>query len=185
MQNEKPSAQVPAIEEEDPIQPLINVLKPYKSVIGGLPFVLFVTEALLATVCCFIYKHTDPFLIVMFSQLLAVNFVLAGLLHFYKPMYEFYTSMIFLPFKDFWLYLSGVTFFLGGAGVAISSTRSAAAKLLVCSLIGVFPGNVACVFMEHPRKVVFGGSMKPALARLPFQIPMIIWAWWMVGAPTL
>lgn len=160
----------------------IRKLQPYKSFISAVPFLLFVIESLVASCCHYTYAHTDPFLKLIFAQLLAVNSVLAGLLHFFSPMYHFYTSMIFLPFKNFWLYASGIVLILAGLGLTFDVTQVVAAKCMVAILILMFPANVACVVMEHPKQVVFGGSTVKALLRLPIQLPFIFWAWWFTNA---
>lgn len=163
----------------------VNMLSPYKAAITPLPFLLFVTESLIATTCFYMYRDSDRMLKFMLGQLLAINSTMAGLLHFFPPMYDFYTSMIFLPMKDFWLYSTGLALIGGGVGVTFAKTQVYAAWCLVVILILMFPGNLACVFMEHPRKVVFGGSMTAALLRLPLQIPFIIWAYWFTSPPLL
>lgn len=166
------------------IEYFVNKLQPHKPVIIILPFCLFVLESLLANYSYFTYGHSDPFLKLIFVQLLAVNSVLAGLLHFFPPMYRVYTSMIFLPFKAFWLYATGVVLLLAGLGVVFDATQVVAAKCLVAILICMFPANIACVFMEHSKQIVFGGSTFKALLRLPMQLPLISWAWWFTTSPS-
>lgn len=151
--------------------------------INPLPFLFFVTESLVAVGCYHHYGDTDSMLKFMLGQLLAVNTTMAGLLHFFPPMYEFYTSMIFLPMKDFWLYSTGVALMASGIGTLFTKTQVYAAWCLVAIFIVMLPGNIACVFMERPRKIVCGGSKIAAVARLPFQIPFIIWALWFTSAP--
>lgn len=158
-------------------------LTPYKAVITPLPFLCFVLESLVAAGCFYFHRDTDPMLKFMFGQLLAINTTMAGLLHFFPPMYQFYTSMIFLPLKDFWLYSTGAALIAGGVGITFTKTQVYAAWCLVAILILMFPGNVACVFMEHPRKIVSGGSKTAAIARLPFQIPFVLWAFWFTSPP--
>lgn len=161
----------------------VKILLPYKDAITPLPFLFFVTESLLAVACYYIYADSDWMLKFMLGQLLAINTTMAGLLHFFPPMYNFYTSMIFLPLKDFWLYATGLALIAGGVGITFAKTQVYAAWCLVAVLIIMFPGNLACVFMEHPRNVVAGGSMVKALVRLPLQIPFIAWAFWFTSPP--
>jgi uncharacterized membrane protein len=118
-----------------------------------------------------------------FRVLLAVSFVLSGAAHFYAPLYAFYESMVFLPFKGFWIYSTGVAMIGSGLSLLYEPTRIAAAEAIMAILVVVFPGNVACVVMKKPRKVVFGGSLTAAVARLPLQITLISWASWIAETP--
>lgn len=158
-----------------------RILFRYRKIINVLPFFCFALESLVAVACSRVYADSDWMLKMMFAQLLAVNSTLAGMLHFYPPMYKFYTSMIFLPFQDFWLYATGFCFIVGGLMVAFTRTLRLGAWILIAILILVFPGNVACVVSPFPRKIVFGGSVTGALLRLPFQITFILWALWMTS----
>lgn len=165
-------------------QALLNLLSPYKHVIGMLPFFFFAFESLLALLCRTLYADSDWMVKMMFAQLLAVNTTFAGLLHFFPPLYHFYASMIFLPWPHVWLYMSGLMLITGGLCVAFMRTQILGAWLLVSTLVLVFPGNIACVVSPRPRNQVCGGSLVGALMRLPFQFTFIAWAWWFTS-PTL
>lgn len=158
-----------------------KILYPYKKIISVLPFFFFALESLVAVVCRKVYADSDWMLKMMFAQLLAVNSTLAGVLHFHPPLYQFYTSMIFLPFQDFWLYATGIVFIVGGLMVAFTKTLQLGAWILVLTFILVFPGNIACVVSPFPRNIVCGGSLFGAILRLPFQITFILWALWMTS----
>lgn len=162
---------------------ILKVLSPYKQVIGSLPFLFFALESLLALLCSAVYADSDWMLKMMFAQLLAVNTTLAGLLHFFPPLHQFYTSMIFLPWPQFWLYFSGLALITGGLCVAFSHTQVLGAWLLIAVLIIMFPGNIACVVSTYPRNQVCGGSLLGALLRLPFQFLFMAWAWWFTSQP--
>lgn len=161
----------------------VKKLMPYRSLIQTLPFFFFAFESLLAVLTKYWYQDTDFMLKLGFGQLLAINCTLAGILHFHPPMRPFYLSMIFLPFKNFWLYSTGIALILGGIGVVFSRTQIISAWCLVTVFIVMFPGNIACVLMEHPRKQVFGGSHIAAILRLPFQFSFIAWAFWFTTPP--
>lgn len=161
----------------------IRILKPYKPVISIVPFLFLAVESLLAFVARSLYADSDWLVKMMLGQLLAINCTFAGLLHFYPPFKRFYTSMIFLPYKELWLYGSGAALATGGLLVAFTRTQVMGAWVLVATFIIIFPGNVACVFMAEPRKVVCGGSTIGAILRLPFQLLFIYWAHWFTTAP--
>lgn len=162
---------------------LLHILLPYRHFIAAFPFLFFAFESLLAVAFSAVYANSDWMLKMMFAQLLAVNATLAGLLHFFPPLYHFYTSMIFVPFQDFWLYSSGIALVAGGLLVAFSATQVIGAWILVAVLIIIFPGSIACVFWRYPRNQVCGGSLLGAILRLPFQFSFIAWAYWFTSPP--
>ena len=105
--------------------------------------------------------------------LLAVLFVVAGLIHFVKPgMYvKIMPPMLPAPFAL--VYLSGLAEILGGIGLLVPATRQAAAWGLVDLLVCVWPANVYMAM----RPELFPGIPVWALwARVPLQVPMILWA---------
>lgn len=161
----------------------IRILKPYKPVISALPLLFLGVESLLAFVGRSLYGDSDRLVKMMLGQLLAINCTFSGLLHFHPPFKRFYISMIFLPYKELWLYASGVALATGGLLVAFTRTQVTGAWILVATFIIIFPGNVACVFMPGPRELVCGGSTIGAILRLPFQLLFIYWAHWFTTAP--
>lgn len=159
------------------------MLAPHKQLIGMFPFLFFAIESLLAVAFSSLYSDSDWMLKMLFAQLLAVNTTLSGMLHFFPPLYQFYTSMIFLPFQDFWLYSSGLALIIGGLFVAFAKTQVIGAWLLVFVFTLIFPGNIVCVFSRYPRNQVCGGSVIGAILRLPFQFSFIVWAYWFTSPP--
>lgn len=165
---------------------ITRLLMPIADIVRALPPVFFFLESVMAAAAYKAYGDSDGLLKFLFNQLLAVNMTCAGLMHFAKPLLSFYSSMVpsFLPFgKKFWIFSTGIALVFGGLGVMFPPTQQAAAWLLVTTLVVMFPGNVACVFMEHPRKVVCGGSLVASLVRLPFQATLIMWAFWFTSDP--
>ncbi|WP_328495068.1 hypothetical protein OHS59_21630 [Streptomyces sp. NBC_00414] len=72
-----------------------------------------------------------------------------------------------------WTYASGVVELALAAGVAVPRTRRVAALATAAFFVGVFPANVQmAVDWRHrpaPQKAA-------ALARLPLQVPLVLWA---------
>lgn len=163
---------------------LYSLLEPFRPIIGFSLFLFFALESIVAWLSAQLYGDADPLLKLMFAQLLAVNATLGGLLHFHAPLYDFYTSMIFVPFKKFWLYATGWMLIAGGLMVAFTKTQTIGAQLLVFTFILIFPGNLACVFSRHARNKVCAGSLGGAILRLPFQFLFIAWAWWLTKPTT-
>lgn len=103
--------------------------------------------------------------------LLAAVMLGAGGLHFLTP--ASYDALIpsWLPGSDrLWVYGSGVAEMACGALLLPARTRRWGATLTALVFVAVFPGNIEMAVNpgDTPRGV--------ALARLPLQIPLILWA---------
>jgi uncharacterized membrane protein len=57
------------------------------------------------------------------------------------------------------------------------STRKIGAFLIIILLLIVFPANIYLYISEVPRELL-GITKNQALIRMPFQIPLIILAYW-------
>jgi uncharacterized membrane protein len=102
--------------------------------------------------------------------LLAVLLGGAGALHFTAP--QAYDGLIpsFLPAPRAWIYASGVAELACAAAVAVPRTRRVGGLATAALLVAVFPGNLWMV-------VEPGGVPRwAAVARLPLQIPLVLWA---------
>jgi uncharacterized membrane protein len=94
----------------------------------------------------------------------------AGVLHFVRP--EFYDALIppFLPSPRAWTYTSGVVMLGCALAVAVPRTRRRGALATAVLFVAVFPANIYLAIEpgDLPRWA--------ALARLPLQIPLVLWA---------
>lgn len=95
----------------------------------------------------------------------------AGTLHFVRP--EFFDALVpsFLPpSQRAWTYASGVAELAVAATVAHPRTRRRGGLAAAALFVAVFPGNVYMAIEpgDVPRWA--------ALARLPLQIPLVLWA---------
>lgn len=106
--------------------------------------------------------------------LLAILFITAGSLHFVSPGAYVRIMPPFLPAPALLVYISGACEILGGIGLLLPATRTAAAWGLVALLIVVLPANLHMA-IDHahwphiPQWLLW--------ARLPLQLPLIAWAW--------
>lgn len=93
-----------------------------------------------------------------------------GVLHFVRP--EFYDALIppFLPSPRAWTYGSGVAELGCALAVAVPRTRRRGALATAVLFVAVFPANIYSAIEpgDLPRWA--------ALARLPLQIPLVLWA---------
>jgi len=109
--------------------------------------------------------------------LLALFFVGAGVNHFVNP--DFYLAIVppYLPAHGALVAVSGFFEIVGGLGVLLPATRSAAGWGLIALLLAVFPANLHMAL--NPEPFVAGGFPRWALyARLPLQLVFILWAYW-------
>jgi uncharacterized membrane protein len=107
-------------------------------------------------------------------------FALAGLLaaagtaHFVTP--RSYDALIpdALPGSPrLWTHGSGIAELAIAAGLALPKTRRAAGFAAAALFVGVFPGNVKMAIDYRDRPPL---PRAVAYARLPLQIPLVLWA---------
>ena len=104
-------------------------------------------------------------------------YVLIGIRHFTNPQYFLDIVPPQLPFKLFLVYLTGLIEIVGGVAILSPKTRKAGAYLLIFLLVSVFPANIYLYVSETPQSLL-GISKMDALIRMPFQIPLILLAFW-------
>ena len=120
----------------------------------------------------FIEKYKQLTIYVM-----SIMYIFIGIRHFTDPQYFLDIVPPQLPFKLFFVYLSGLIEIVGGAAILSPKTRRAGAYLLVFLLVSVFPANIYLYVSETPQSLL-GISETDALIRMPFQIPLILLAYW-------
>jgi len=110
---------------------------------------------------------------------LAAAMVFAGIMHFVAT--DAYVAIMpdYLPLHLELVYASGVFEVLGGLGLLLQRTRRAAAWGLVLLYVCVFPANLNMAI--HEIQPVPDLTIAPIWmwARLPFQVVLVAWAWWM------
>ncbi|MFF3615151.1 MauE/DoxX family redox-associated membrane protein [Streptomyces sp. NPDC002580] len=106
--------------------------------------------------------------------LLAGLLATAGVAHFAAPRRFDATIPRALPGTPrTWTYASGVAELALAAGVALPRTRRIAAKATAAFFVGVFPANVQMAVDWRNRPTPLKAA---ALARLPLQVPLVLWA---------
>lgn len=120
---------------------------------------------------------------------LGVLFALGGAAHFWPPMVPIYEAMI--PQRvpapaTLVVAVSGIVEMSAGAALALSiaaedktakATRVMAAWAVVATLILIFPANLYMAVDSRCRARI-GVSRAAALARLPLQGTLLVWAHW-------
>ncbi len=109
----------------------------------------------------------------MLVYLMAVAYILAGILHFVKPRMYMAIMPPYIPAPYAMVLLSGVAEVVVGVGLLFPATRHLAAWGLIALLVAVFPANLYMAtsgkFHQFPAWALW--------ARLPLQGLLIWWAW--------
>ncbi|MEO5824554.1 MAG: DoxX family protein [Gemmatimonadales bacterium] len=106
-------------------------------------------------------------------MLLAVAFMVAGVLHFVAPGYFIAIVPRWLPRPDLLVAASGVLEIAGGAGLMVRRSRRIAGAGLIALLVAVFPANIQ--MLQDWRASGGGGWYEIGLwVRLPLQA-LFIW----------
>ena len=104
-------------------------------------------------------------------------YIFIGIKHFTDPEDFINIPPPQVPFKTFAVYFTGLLEILGGVLILNSKFRKAGGALLILTLIIVFPANIYLYVSETPQGLL-GISKMDALIRMPFQIPLILLAYW-------
>lgn len=108
--------------------------------------------------------------------LFAILFISAGILHFTNP--DFFVRIVppFLPAPLLLVYLSGICEILLGILLLVPKFSRFAAFGLIALLIAVFPANI---YMAINPNIFADYNPLMLYLRLPIQILLIIWAYWL------
>lgn len=106
--------------------------------------------------------------------LLAGLLATAGVAHFATPRpFDALVPRALPGSPRAWTYGSGAVELALAAGIAVPRTRAVAAKAAAAFLAGVFPANVQMAVDWRHRPAPLRTA---ALARLPLQLPLVLWA---------
>ena len=108
---------------------------------------------------------------------MSLMYVFIGVKHFTDPQYFINITPPQIEYKSFAVYFTGLLEVLGGLLILNKKTRKAGAYILIFLLIIVFPANIYLYLSEIPQQLL-GISKTQALIRMPFQIPLILIAYW-------
>ena len=109
--------------------------------------------------------------------ILSILYVTVGIKHFLNP--DFFIAIMppIIPLHKEFVFISGFFEILFGILILFKKTRLMGSWGLITLLILVFPANIYLYISETPREVL-NISKTQALIRMPFQIPLIIIAYW-------
>ena len=108
---------------------------------------------------------------------MALLYSYVGVKHFIDT--EFFLAIVppFIKCKKEVVLLSGLIEIILGILLLFKKTRKLSAKAIIVLLIIVFPANIYLYVSDIAREIL-SISKKQALFRMPFQIPLIIIAYW-------
>jgi len=108
---------------------------------------------------------------------LAILYVSVGITHFTNP--DFFIPLVppSLIFPKELVLISGFIEVVMGVMLFFKSSRKLGAIVTIILLLAVFPANIYLYLSENPQNIL-GISKNQALFRLPFQVPLIIIAYW-------
>ena len=108
---------------------------------------------------------------------MSLLYVIIGVKHFIDP--EFFITIVppIIEFKKEAVYLSGLLEIIFGAFLLFNKTRKIGALGIICLLFMVFPANIYLYSSDFARESL-SISKTQALIRMPFQIPLIVIAYW-------
>lgn len=115
--------------------------------------------------------------VTVFRWLAAIFFVFSGSLHFVIP--EFYYSMMppFIPFKEFFIVLTGIAEIVFGVGILVPAVQRRSGMSMIALLIAIFPANIY-VAIAQPTLMNLEYSPESMWLRLLLQPLFIVWVWW-------
>ena len=104
-------------------------------------------------------------------------YFVVGIKHFTDV--NFFASIMppYIPFHEFFIYLSGFFEILFGFLLIFKKTRKFAGIGLIYLLVFIFPANIHLYLSEVAQKAL-SITQNDALIRLPFQLPLMVIAYW-------
>ncbi|MGS2726777.1 DoxX family protein [Psychroserpens sp. BH13MA-6] len=106
--------------------------------------------------------------------LMAIIYVLAGLMHFVKPKMYMRIMPRYLPNHKLLVYLSGFAEVILGIGLLFASTRSLAIYGIIAMLL-IF--LLVHFYMLSSEKAGAGIPKWILILRIPLQFALMYWAW--------
>ena len=108
---------------------------------------------------------------------LSILYIIVGVKHFTDVDFFLVIVPPYIKFPLLVVYISGFFEIVFGLLLIPRSTRKFAGIGIIVLLISVFPANIYLYISEVPQKI-YGITKNDALLRLPFQLPLILLAYW-------
>ena len=108
---------------------------------------------------------------------LSLLYIFVGVKHFTNPNYFLAIMPPYIPYHKFMVYLSGLLEILFALMMIFKKTRFYGCWGIIFLLIAVFPANIYLYNSEIPQKIL-SVTKQEALIRLPYQLPLLLFAFW-------
>lgn len=108
---------------------------------------------------------------------LAILYIMVGITHFTNP--DFFIPLVppSLIYIEELVFISGFVEVMMGVMLFFKSSRKLGSTITIILLLAVFPANIYLYLSDTPRNIL-DISKNQALFRLPFQVPLILIAYW-------
>ena len=104
-------------------------------------------------------------------------YIIIGIKHFTDLNFFMAIMPPYIPFHKELIYISGFFEVLFGLLLLFHKTRKIASWGIIILLICIFPANIYLYFSDEAREIL-KITKEQALIRMPFQIPLILIAYW-------
>ena len=108
---------------------------------------------------------------------MSLLYIVVGVKHFTDPDFFVHIVPPFLIYREEMVYLSGLVEIVMGLFLLFNKTRKIGSWGIIALLIAVFPANIYLYLSESAREIL-QISQNQALIRMPFQLPLLILAYW-------
>ena len=104
-------------------------------------------------------------------------YISVGVKHFTNPNFFLAIMPPYIPYHNFMVYLSGALEIGFALMMLFKKTRFYGCWGIILLLIAVFPANIYLYNSEIPQKILSVTKLE-ALIRLPYQLPLLLFAFW-------
>ena len=104
-------------------------------------------------------------------------YISVGVKHFTNPNFFLAIMPPYIPCHNFMVYLSGALEIVFALMMLFKKTRFYGCWGIILLLIAVFPANIYLYNSEIPQKILSVTKLE-ALIRLPYQLPLLLFAFW-------
>ena len=104
-------------------------------------------------------------------------YISVGVKHFTNPNFFLAIMPPYIPYHNFMVYLSGALEIVFALMMVFKKTRFYGCWGIILLLIAVFPANIYLYNSEIPQKILSVTKLE-ALIRLPYQLPLLLFAFW-------
>ena len=108
---------------------------------------------------------------------LSFLYLSVGVKHFTNPNFFLAIMPPYIPYHKFMVYLSGILEIVFALMMVFKKTRFYGCWGIIFLLIAVFPANIYLYNSEIPQKIL-SITKHEALIRLPYQFPLLLFAFW-------